>query len=930
MPILTRVSTVSGQQDNVGVSPADDVLATWLSAGQTYFQVLDEDGDVVGTEFSLAGVPLHATTILANGDILAVTSATQAFRYSQAGVLLDQSAAFGGTAGQTVELAGGNILVTQSTGGQLFGQLLDPALDAVGAPFLIGAAADQRSDVTALAGGGFVVVQRLASAVSAIQVFDANGVPVGAAHPLTGFDPETDLQPLADGGFVFAGARYTPPSGPNDGYYTTLIQTFDADGTARTELLSVGLGFRPTVAVLDGDIYAVGYSIPGPLSALSASYVRVVHSSGVLLGGAERVNNDLNAVIRAVDEDTFVVATGSAVQYWQVDRTNILIGDASNETFDGGGAADRYMFGQDGDDIYLVDSTADRVFEVAGGGNDRVYASVSFTLAADAEVETLSTTLHAGTDAINLTGGATANTMFGNAGANELSGMGGNDLLDGKEGNDKLFGGAGDDILYGRDGDDWLLSGPGVDYMEGGTGDDFYFVESPTVTLVERAGEGNDRVFASLSYVLAPGLSVETISTTLHVGTTAIDLTGNELANLIMGNAGTNVLTGGAGNDVLDGKDGSDTLYGGADNDTLYGGGGDDTLHGGTGTNYFAGGTGSDIYYVDGVGDTVVEAVSEGNDRVYASLSFALAAGSAVETLMAADEAATTAINLTGNELTNFLYGNAGNNILDGRGGVDVMGGKGGDDWYLVDNAGDQVVELSGEGNDRIFASVSYTLSQTAVVETLSTADNAGTGAINLTGNDMANTIFGNAGANVLTGLAGNDVLDGKGGNDTLHGGANNDTLYGGEGNDTLHGGAGINYLAGGTGDDAYVVDGGTDTIAELAGQGADRVYASVSFTLTAGASVEVLSTDFNAGTANLNLTGNELSNTLFGNAGNNILNGGAGKDWLDGKGGQDIFLFNTALNTAAGTPYAALAATANVDLIVGFAFDDKIGLSAT
>jgi Ca2+-binding RTX toxin-like protein len=53
-------------------------------------------------------------------------------------------------------------------------------------------------------------------------------------------------------------------------------------------------------------------------------------------------------------------------------------------------------------------------------------------------------------------------------------------------------------------------------------------------------------------------------------------------------------------------------------------------------------------------------------------------------------------------------------------------------------------------------------------VETISTTNNAGTTAINLTGNELANNVFGNNGTN---------VLDGKGGNDTLMGGADADTF---------------------------------------------------------------------------------------------------------------------------------------------------------
>ena len=435
----------------------------------------------------------------------------------------------------------------------------------------------------------------------------------------------------------------------------------------------------------------------------------------------------------------------------------------------------------------------------------------------------------------------------GTIGDDVLAGGAGDDVLEGGDGNDRLYGHEGDDALTGGAFDDWLSGGADnddlaggsgndrldggadADAMAGGSGNDIYLVDHGGDVVVEQAGGGTDRVYTNVSYALAAGASVETLSTDFNAGTDAIDLAGNEQANLILGNAGANMLTGGAGNDVLDGKEGDDTLYGGADNDTLYGRDGSDTLSGGTGSNYLAGGIGDDHYVVDGT---------------------------------------------------------------------------------------DAILELVGEGNDRVSANVSYTLTGGASVETLATTDDAGTASINLTGNRLANTIIGNAGNNVLNGAGGADVLDGKEGNDTLYGGVGDDTLHGREGNDLLSGGTGTNALAGGIGDDRYIVDSGTDIVTELAGEGADRVFASQSYTLTAGASVETLSTANNAGTAAIDLTGNELANTLYGNDGANVLDGGAGSDFLDGKGGADTFAFTTALGAG------------NVDRIFGFVTGvDRIAL---
>jgi trimeric autotransporter adhesin len=124
-----------------------------------------------------------------------------------------------------------------------------------------------------------------------------------------------------------------------------------------------------------------------------------------------------------------------------------------------------------------------------------------------------------------------------------------------------------------------------------------------------------------------------------------------------------------------------------------------------------------------------------------------------------------------------------------------LIGGTG-DDTFIVDNIGDVVIEVANGWIDTIFSSVGYTAS--ANVENLTLT---GTGAINGTGNNLANTITGNAAANVL------------------NGGTGADTLIGGAGNDT------------------YVIDNIGDVVIELAGEGVDTVQSSVTVTLFANVS---------------------------------------------------------------------------------------------
>ena len=136
----------------------------------------------------------------------------------------------------------------------------------------------------------------------------------------------------------------------------------------------------------------------------------------------------------------------------------------------------------------------------------------------------------------------------------------------------------------------------------------------------------------------------------------------------------------------------------------------------------------------------------------------------AVETLRTTNAKGTAAINLAGNEFRNIVTGNAGNNVLNGGGGVDTLQGLEGNDAFFVDHAADRIVESAGI--DNVNASVSYTLGAGVAVETLRTSDAAGTAAIKLTGNELANTVTGNAGSNAVNGGLGNDKLTGNSGND--------------------------------------------------------------------------------------------------------------------------------------------------------------------
>src|SRR5258706_5595357 len=119
---------------------------------------------------------------------------------------------------------------------------------------------------------------------------------------------------------------------------------------------------------------------------------------------------------------------------------------------------------------------------------------------------------------------------------------------------------------------------------------------------------------------------------------------------------------------------------------------------------------------------------------------------------------------------------------INGGLGADTM--IGGDDFgagdtaYWVDNPGDVIID--DVGFDWVNATISWTLGPT--IEDLFLWD----GAINGTGNGLANSIAGNSASNTLVGLGGDDVLDGALGADTLIAGTGNDTYVVDEGGDPV------------------------------------------------------------------------------------------------------------------------------------------------
>jgi Ca2+-binding RTX toxin-like protein len=127
-------------------------------------------------------------------------------------------------------------------------------------------------------------------------------------------------------------------------------------------------------------------------------------------------------------------------------------------------------------------------------------------------------------------------------------------------------GGGGDDTLIGGASGETFIGGTGADIMEGRGGNDAYEVDNPGDKVIETAGGGIDIIGSSLTITLIA--TVENVTLTAN---TAINATGNALANAIQGRLGANILSGLAGNDQIFAFNGNDRLIGGLGADRLSG-----------------------------------------------------------------------------------------------------------------------------------------------------------------------------------------------------------------------------------------------------------------------------------------------------------------------------------------------------------------------
>jgi Ca2+-binding RTX toxin-like protein len=297
-------------------------------------------------------------------------------------------------------------------------------------------------------------------------------------------------------------------------------------------------------------------------------------------------------------------------------------GDGTDLVEGGDGADTVEVNGNDGSEVFLVSANVDRVR--VEGTNPELFAIDIGTS------EALVLNAGDGDDVVTMTGALGALIAI------------------------RVNGGAGDDLISAGDGNDVLDGGIGADRLDGGFGNDIYIVDTQEDVIVETVEHGTaDRVMARVSYTLARDADIELLTTTSASGTTAINLTGNALAQEIFGNAGVNTLKdGGGAGDVLRGLGGNDTYL---------------------------------VYSAD---TKIVEVSGQGAaDRVLANVDYVLDSKAQIEQLATTNSLGKASIDLTGNALGQQLTGNAGDNRIDGKAGSDILRGLGGHDTFVFSTA---------------------------------------------------------------------------------------------------------------------------------------------------------------------------------------------------------------------------------------------------
>ncbi|WP_426573627.1 hypothetical protein [Aquihabitans sp. McL0605] len=274
-------------------------------------------------------------------------------------------------------------------------------------------------------------------------------------------------------------------------------------------------------------------------------------------------------------------------------------------------------------------------------------------------------------------------------------------------------------------------------------------------------------VTAAAKTVYVNGLFLAGVSTTnvTFADGSVVRIGDGTTSNATDGAAQTWSLAASSKANLLMGLGGLDHLIGGAGPDRLLG---TPTYSSPPGPAVLEGGPGNDTYAIDpAMADTVVEQASAGTDTIETPSTYALTTPNVENLTLVGSTPADGTGNqgpnvLVGNEAQNHLHGLGGNDTLIQGSGDDLEGGTG-DDTYVITSQSYAVVEAAGEGTDLLKTPIGGGLPANIENGALT-----GTGAENLSGNELKNALVGNGAPNGLNGAQGDDTLTGGGGSDSF------------------------------------------------------------------------------------------------------------------------------------------------------------------
>ena len=252
-------------------------------------------------------------------------------------------------------------------------------------------------------------------------------------------------------------------------------------------------------------------------------------------------------------------------------------------------------------------------------------------------------------------------------------------------------------------------------------------------------------------------------------------------------------------------------------------------MSGGTGNDTLTGGKGNDIFVYTGGKDTITDYDTGDKISLGGAVSKATVKGSNVV----------------------FTIGKGSLTVKDGKEKT----------LNMIDTDGESYVTVVGGTTLNITDGINSSITAGNGIKVINATKR--TTAVEITGNDLANTINGGSKNDTIYGAGGNDYLLGNAGNDKIYGGTGDDNIWGGKGNDSLWGNAGKDTFVYMSGDGKDIIYGFDDNDLLQIMDDFTPSYKDKAVILTVGSGSITLK-DFNASTFHINSDAYKISGSTL------------------------------------------------------------------